>query len=126
VSERAVRTVLATASSGDSPHRSDAFRLDLDHLPEQQKAAMAANRAALEVYAGRAMADPGLLDRLPSVAVPVLAIWGEADRIIPAEHGRAYAKAIPGVRFLLLPPARTGPSCPFGVPARTFASDRAA
>ena len=66
---------------------------------------MAANRAALEVYAGRAMADPGLLDRLPSVTVPVLAIWGEADCIIPAEHGRAYAKAIPGARFLLLPEA---------------------
>ena len=88
-----------------SYYRPDAFRLDLDQLPEPQNAMMAANRAALEVYAGRAMADPGLLDRLPSVAVPVLAIWGEADCIIPAEHGRAYAKAIPGARFLLLPEA---------------------
>ena len=88
-----------------SYYRPDAFRLDLDRLPSQQKAVMAANRAALEVYAGRAMTDSGLLDRLPSVTVPVLAIWGEADRIIPAEHGRAYAKAIPGARFLLLPEA---------------------
>jgi pimeloyl-ACP methyl ester carboxylesterase len=88
-----------------SYYRPDAFRLALDHLPEAQKAMMAANRATLEVYAGRAMADPGLLDRLPSVTVPVLAIWGEADRIIPAEHGRAYAKAIAGARFLLLPEA---------------------
>ena len=88
-----------------SYYRPDAFRLDLDQLPEPQNAMMAANRAALEVYAGRAMADPGLLDRLPSATVPVLAIWGEADRIIPAEHGRAYAKAIPGARFLLLPEA---------------------
>ena len=88
-----------------SYYRPDAFRLDLDHLPEQQKAMMAANRAALGVYAGTAMADPGLLDRLPSVAVPVLVIWGEADRMIPVEHGRAYAKAIPNARFLLLPEA---------------------
>jgi pimeloyl-ACP methyl ester carboxylesterase/mannose-6-phosphate isomerase-like protein (cupin superfamily) len=86
-----------------SYYRPDAFRLDLDHMPEQQKAMMAANRAALGVYAGRAMADPGLLDRLASVTVPVLVIWGEADRIIPVEHGRAYAKAIPNARFLLLP-----------------------
>jgi pimeloyl-ACP methyl ester carboxylesterase/mannose-6-phosphate isomerase-like protein (cupin superfamily) len=86
-----------------SYYRPDAFRLDLDHMPEQQKAMMAANRAALSVYAGRAMADPGLLDRLASVTVPVLVIWGEADRIIPVEHGRAYAKAIPNARFLLLP-----------------------
>jgi pimeloyl-ACP methyl ester carboxylesterase/mannose-6-phosphate isomerase-like protein (cupin superfamily) len=86
-----------------SYYRPDAFRLDLDHMPEQQKAMMAANRAALGVYAGRAMADPGLLDRLASVTVPVLVIWGEADRIIPVEHGHAYAKAIPNARFLLLP-----------------------
>ena len=85
-----------------SYYRPDAFRVDVDHLPDQVKALMTGNRAALEVYAGRAMADPGLLDRLPSVMVPVLAIWGEADRIIPAEHGRAYARAIPGARFLLL------------------------
>jgi pimeloyl-ACP methyl ester carboxylesterase/quercetin dioxygenase-like cupin family protein len=88
-----------------SYYRPDAFRLDLDHMPDQQKAMMAANRAALETYAGHAMSDPGLLDRLPAITVPVLAIWGEADRIIPAEHGRAYAKAIPDARFLLLPEA---------------------
>ncbi len=88
-----------------SYYRPDAFRLDLDHMPEAQKAMMAANRGALGVYAGRAMADPELLDRLSSVTVPVLVIWGEADRIIPVEHGRAYAKAIPDARFLLLPEA---------------------
>jgi pimeloyl-ACP methyl ester carboxylesterase len=88
-----------------SYYRPDAFRLDLDHLPDQVKALMTGNRAALAVYGGPAMADPGLLDRLPDVTVPVLVIWGEADRMIPVEHGRAYAKAIPGARFLLLPEA---------------------
>jgi pimeloyl-ACP methyl ester carboxylesterase/mannose-6-phosphate isomerase-like protein (cupin superfamily) len=88
-----------------SYYRPDVFRLDLDHLPDRQKAMMAANRAVLGVYAGPAMADPGLLDRLSAVAVPVLVIWGEADRMIPVEHGRAYAKAIPNARFLLLPEA---------------------
>src|ERR1700751_1868611 len=63
---------------------------------------MTGNRAALAVYGGPAMADPGLLDRLPDITVPVLAVWGEADRMIPVEHGRAYAKAIPGARFLLI------------------------
>jgi pimeloyl-ACP methyl ester carboxylesterase len=88
-----------------SYYRPDAFRLDLDHLPDQQKAMMAGNRAALGVYGGPAMADPGLLERLPAIAIPVLAIWGEADRMIPVEHGRAYARAIPGARFLLIPEA---------------------
>jgi len=85
-----------------SYYRPDAFRLDLDHMPEAAKALMAGNRAALAVYGGPAMADPGLLDRLPDITVPVLAVWGEADRMIPVEHGRAYAKAIPGARFLLI------------------------
>ena len=88
-----------------SYYRPADFRLDLDHLPDQQKAMMAGNRAALEAYAGHAMADPGLLGRLPAVAVPVLVIWGEADRMIPVERGEAYAKAIPGARYLLLPEA---------------------
>jgi pimeloyl-ACP methyl ester carboxylesterase len=63
---------------------------------------MAGNRAALAVYGGPGMADPGLLDRLPEITVPVLVVWGEADRMIPVEHGRAYAKAIAGARFLLI------------------------
>jgi pimeloyl-ACP methyl ester carboxylesterase len=85
-----------------SYYRPDAFRVDVDHLPDQAKALMAGNRAALASYGGPAMADPGLLDRLPDITVPVLVIWGEADRMIPVEHGRAYAKAIPGARFMLI------------------------
>jgi pimeloyl-ACP methyl ester carboxylesterase len=105
-----------------SYYRPDAFRLDLDHLPDQQKAAMAANRATLETYAGRTMADSGLLDRLPTITIPVLAIWGEADRVVPAEHGRAYAKAIPNARFLLLPEAGHMPQ--FETPGRLLAAVR--
>jgi len=103
-----------------SYYRPDAFRLDLDHLPDQVKALMAGNRAALAVYGGPAMADPGLLDRLPDVTVPVLVIWGEADRMIPVEHGQAYVKAIPGARFLLIPEAGHLPQ--LETPARLLAA----
>jgi pimeloyl-ACP methyl ester carboxylesterase len=34
---------------------------------------------------------------------PTLVIWGEADRIVDPGYGRAYAAAIPGARFELLP-----------------------
>jgi pimeloyl-ACP methyl ester carboxylesterase len=88
-----------------SYYNPDAFRIDIDALPAPAKAAMAGNRAALGVYGGAAMADPGLLGRLPAVAVPVLVAWGEADRMIPPEHGEAYAKAIGGAEFLLIPRA---------------------
>jgi pimeloyl-ACP methyl ester carboxylesterase len=80
----------------------DAFRLNLDTMPDAQKAAMAGNRSTLEVLGGRAMADPTLLDRLPAITVPTLVVWGAADRIVPVEHGRAYAAAIPGAGFQLI------------------------
>jgi pimeloyl-ACP methyl ester carboxylesterase len=85
-----------------SYYRPDDFRIDVASLPDAAKAAMAGNRAALAVYGGPAMADPGLLDRLPAITVPVLVVWGAADRMIPPAHGRAYAAAIPGARLRLI------------------------
>jgi len=85
-----------------SYYRPDAFRINLDALPDAAKAAMAGNRAALAVYGGADMDDASLLGRLPAVTVPVLVVWGAADRMIPPAHGRAYAGAIPGARFHLV------------------------
>ncbi len=43
--------------------------------------------------------------RLPEIGVPVLAVWGEADRIAPPEHGRLLAREIPDCRLLVIPGA---------------------
>jgi pimeloyl-ACP methyl ester carboxylesterase len=75
------------------------FRIDPSRLTDQQKAGIAANRAALRVYGGATMDDPTLLDRARGIRVPTLVVWGAADRIIPREHGAAYAAAIPGARL---------------------------
>ena len=80
----------------------DAFRIDPAALPAERAAAMAANRAALLEYAGTAMADPGLRGRLHAIAMPVLVVWGAADRMITVEHGKAYADGIPGARLLMI------------------------
>ena len=80
----------------------DAFRINPAALPAERVAAMTANRAALLDYAGIAMADPGLRDRLAAIAIPVLVVWGTADRMIPVEHGRAYADAIPGAQLQMI------------------------
>jgi pimeloyl-ACP methyl ester carboxylesterase len=61
---------------------------------------------ALVGYAGPAMADPTLAGRLAQVAIPVHVLWGESDRIVTPDYGRAFAAAIPGSTFTLLP--RTG------------------
>jgi pimeloyl-ACP methyl ester carboxylesterase len=79
------------------------FGVDPAKLPPDARAAMAGNRAALTVYGGAAMTDPGLAARLRAVSAPVLVVWGEADRIGDPDFGRAYAAAIPGAEFRLLP-----------------------
>jgi pimeloyl-ACP methyl ester carboxylesterase len=44
------------------------------------------------------------LSRLPSVRVPVLVLHGEADPLIPAEHGRRVAATVGGPTELVLLP----------------------
>lgn len=80
---------------------SKAPSLDPTTLPPAAADVLAGNRAALELYGGT-MTDPGLLARLREVSVPVLVLWGEADRIADVGYGRALAAAIPGASFEVL------------------------
>jgi pimeloyl-ACP methyl ester carboxylesterase len=79
--------------------------VDPGTLPEAAREVLAGNRATLALYGG-SMSDPTLAGRLVDVDVPTLVLWGEADRVADPDYGRAYAAAIPGARFELLP--RTG------------------
>ena len=45
------------------------------------------------------MYNPKLLGRHQRINVPTHVLLGAADRIAPADYGRAYARAIPGARF---------------------------
>ena len=84
-------------------HNPDAFRIDPATLPPAAQAIAAGNRAALAAYAGPAMTDPALRERLGTLEIPALVLWGQSDRIVDAGYGRAYAAAIPMARFQLLP-----------------------
>jgi pimeloyl-ACP methyl ester carboxylesterase len=83
-------------------YQPEKFRVDVAALPDQVKAAIAGNRAALQAYTADGMTDASLLGQLSSVRVPVLVVWGAADRIYPPEHGEAFAKAIPEARLVVL------------------------
>jgi pimeloyl-ACP methyl ester carboxylesterase len=85
-----------------SYHDPDRFGIDPTTLPPEAQKAMAANRAALTSYSGQAMSDPTLVGRLAAVTRPVLVLWGDADRIVDADYGRAWARAILGAKFDLL------------------------
>jgi pimeloyl-ACP methyl ester carboxylesterase len=110
-------------------HDPAAFPLpDPSTLPPAAQAVFAGNRAALIAYAG-AMADPGLGGRLAAVDVPTLVVWGDSDRIVSPAYGRAYAAAIPGAAFALLPetghlPTMESPEALTGL-IREFAAERA-
>ena len=61
---------------------------------------------ALTGYTGPAMSDSALIGRLGGIGIPAHVLWGESDRIVDPDYGRAYAAAIPASTFTLLP--RTG------------------
>ena len=82
-----------------------AHRIDLSAMSDAQKAIAAGNRAALEIYGGRSMADPGLAPRLAGLTVPTLVVWGEADQMMTPAYGKQYAAAIPGAEFHVIPNA---------------------
>jgi pimeloyl-ACP methyl ester carboxylesterase len=59
-------------------------------------------RAVIDVHGQRVSAN----DRLYLLdGIPTLVAWGERDRTIPIEHGRAAHAAVPGSRFVTLPGA---------------------
>jgi pimeloyl-ACP methyl ester carboxylesterase len=51
------------------------------------------------------MHNPALRRRLHRIAVPTLVLWGESDRIVRPDYGRAFQQAIPGAQFQLIPAA---------------------
>jgi pimeloyl-ACP methyl ester carboxylesterase len=61
--------------------------------------------AALAAYTKMSMTDPTLRDRLAGLDLPVQVVWGESDGIAVPAYGRAFAEAIPGARFTLIPGA---------------------
>ena len=85
-----------------SYHNPQPFRIDPTKMTDDQRAVIASNRAALTLYAPDST-DPSLKSRLANVRVPTLVLSGASDRVIPPEFGRAFASAIPGAEFQLLP-----------------------
>ena len=76
------------------------FLANLPPMSPERLAAMQANAATLAVFVGKTYGyDPTLLARLKGVVAPSLLLWGESDRIVSKEYGRAYAAAIPNAQF---------------------------
>jgi pimeloyl-ACP methyl ester carboxylesterase len=101
-------------------HDADRFYVDPATVPPERAAAQQANMATMRILAGDPyMHDPALLKRLDRVRIPVLAIWGDSDRIVTPAYGARYASAFPKSRFRIVENAGHLPQ--IEQPAATFA-----
>ncbi len=101
-----IRNLFTLDARGIAEHAyydADRFYVDPSSVPPEQKTRQQANMATLRIIAGEPyMHDPGLLARLGQVRVPVLVLWGDSDRIVTPDYGRALTQAIPNARFELV------------------------
>lgn len=51
------------------------------------------------------MHNPKLRRRLGRIKLPTLILWGEGDRVVSPDYGRAWERGIPGATFQLIPRA---------------------
>jgi pimeloyl-ACP methyl ester carboxylesterase len=77
-----------------------------DAMTDQEMISLARNWDSLCLYAWRPhMFNPRLKYWLHRIGVPTRVIWGESDRIVLPDYGRAYAGLIPGAEFTIIPEA---------------------
>ena len=81
-------------------HDPDRGYRDPAGFTEEQRAIQQSNARTMAVIAGAGMSDPTLVDRLGTVEVPALMIWGASDGVVTPAYGRAVAEATPGAEFV--------------------------
>jgi pimeloyl-ACP methyl ester carboxylesterase len=84
-------------------HDPDRFAPDFNAMSDEALVVYARNREALCLYAWHPyMYNPQLPRWLARIKVPTLLLWGESDRVVTPDYGRAYSRLIPGSRFELI------------------------
>jgi pimeloyl-ACP methyl ester carboxylesterase len=81
-------------------------RRDLTQMPEHVLTGIARSRETMALFGWKPyMHNPSLKPWLRRIDIPTLVLWGESDRMVRPDYGRAYAAAIPGARFVSIPEA---------------------
>jgi pimeloyl-ACP methyl ester carboxylesterase len=84
-------------------HDPERFAPDFNAMSDEALTIYARNREALCLYAWHPyMYNPQLPRWLGRIKVPTLLIWGESDRVVTPDYGRAYSRLIPRSRFELI------------------------
>ena len=72
-------------------------------MTDAEMIVLARNWDSLCLHAWRPhMYNPRLKDWLHRIGVPTRLIWGESDRVVTPDYGRAYAGLIPGADFRII------------------------
>jgi pimeloyl-ACP methyl ester carboxylesterase len=80
--------------------------LDFPSLSEASIERFARNRESFLLFGwSPTLYNPKLRQRLHRIKEPTLLLWGENDRIVAPSYGKAYAAAIPGAKFEVIPGA---------------------
>ena len=75
-------------------------------LSEDELIALLRNRQSTALFGWKPfLHSPKLRRRLARIDVPTLVVWGASDGWVSVDYGRAYAAAIPGARFEIIPEA---------------------
>ena len=90
----------------------DKSRVTDEFVRESWAMKMKANDGFTErsIWSSRKIAAEVVKDRLGTISLPTLVVWGGNDELVPLEQGRAYAAGISGSKFVVVPDCGHAPS----------------
>jgi pimeloyl-ACP methyl ester carboxylesterase len=90
----------------------DKSRVTDEFVREAWAMKMKANDGFTErsIWSSPKIAAEVVKDRLGTISVPALVVWGGNDELVALEQGRAYAAGIPGAKFVVVPDCGHAPS----------------
>lgn len=72
----------------------------LSELTNEEALTVMRNKESAALYSWNPfLHNPKLARRLDRIRVPTLVLWGDSDRVVTPDYGRAYADRIPGATF---------------------------
>jgi len=94
------------ASWQDPEAGANTMKLPSPQLPEEEIITLLSNRQTTALFTWKPfMHNPKLRQRLGRINIPTMVVWGDSDKIVTADYGRAFAAEIPAAKFVTIPNA---------------------
>ncbi len=94
------------ASWHDAEAGAQVMKLPSPQLPEEDIVTLLRNRQTTALFTWKPfMHNPKLRQRLGRINIPTMVVWGDSDKIVTTDYGRAFAAEIPNSKFVTIPSA---------------------